>query len=229
MQQVKLTNSSLYAVVDDEDYAQVVGLPWRAHVCTRTAYAVRSWREDGKTRSIYLHRQLLNVPPGMEVDHIDFNGLNNTRKNIRIVTPSFNRRRGRPRVSSITPLKGVWWSSRNKNWHAETRIRGVAKWDLGVYQSQWHAALAYNFATKTLLGEEAYQNLIPIEEMPCSEEVRVIKNRIQSIIKGVPQKQGPPFKAHCKRGHALEGDNLYWHTKRGVRMCRACMRFRKKA
>lgn len=80
------------ALVDDADFEYLNQFNW--YYQAKDGYAVRN--EDGKT--ILMHRAILNVPVGFEVDHTDNNGLNNQRSNLRIATHQqnlWNTRKGR--------------------------------------------------------------------------------------------------------------------------------------
>lgn len=75
-------------IVDEADLPLVGHITWSISTKrgSHTRYAINF--AGGKRH--YLHRLLINPPEGMEVDHIDGNGLNNTRANLRVVTRSEN-------------------------------------------------------------------------------------------------------------------------------------------
>jgi hypothetical protein len=56
-----------------------------------------------------LHRFLLDVPAGMEVDHIDGNKLNNRRENLRVVDHRTNAQNQAPSRRNQTGVRGVWF------------------------------------------------------------------------------------------------------------------------
>lgn len=59
-------------------------------------------------RRVYLHRLLKGEPKGMQVHHKDGNGLNNTRENLELLTPSEHRRKKRSKEPIVgDPTKGV--------------------------------------------------------------------------------------------------------------------------
>jgi hypothetical protein len=86
MREIFLTQDKI-ALVDDEDFEYLNQWKWCANKGSNTFYAMRSG-------GIMMHRVLLNLSFGDKrvVDHIDRNGLNNQRKNIRVVTCSENYR-----------------------------------------------------------------------------------------------------------------------------------------
>lgn len=92
----------------------------------------------------YLHRVLTSAPKGRVVDHIDGNGLNNTRSNLRVVTQrenTLNRRQG-----------GIGF--RDGYWHAAMRI-GDRRVHLGFFPDEETARKAKAFAAKRVHGDFA--------------------------------------------------------------------------
>jgi hypothetical protein len=99
-------NHGFVAVVDDEDYPLVAGSKWsvtRAHGLPPHAQATRGGRR------VLMHRLILGCERGVLVDHIDGDGLNNRRGNLRLGTPTLNmqNRRG-PARNSKTGVRGVY-------------------------------------------------------------------------------------------------------------------------
>ncbi len=122
MIQIPLTKG-LYATIDEEDYEYVSRFKWRAFNNGYTNYAVRSDRASNRM-SIYMHRELLGDPERPnQVDHINRNGLDNRRKNIRVVTPQENQRNKGPQKNNIYSLRqGVTYHKLNKKWQAQMQI-----------------------------------------------------------------------------------------------------------
>lgn len=110
---------------------------------------------DGKMQS--LHTMLANPSKGLFVDHIDGNGLNNTRENLQIVSNSLNIAKARRHFTNTSGYRGVYlcrglWRSRI--------TKDGARVELGSYESKEDAARAYNRASKELFDEFGYQNQI---------------------------------------------------------------------
>lgn len=76
-----------YAIIDLEDVDKCKKYKWHMRKGTSTNYVIASLSENEK---LHLHRYLTNCPEDMEVDHIDYDGLNNKKENLRIVTHSQN-------------------------------------------------------------------------------------------------------------------------------------------
>lgn len=84
-------------------------------------YAMRSARV-GEDKSVMLHRAIMgDIPDGMVVDHIDGDGLNNTRCNLRVVTMAQNQWN---RVRSKSSHPGVFWCNTKMKWLARIRANG---------------------------------------------------------------------------------------------------------
>lgn len=105
-----------------------------------------------------MHREILNVPAGLECDHINGNSLDNRRANLRAATRQqncWNNRKRKP--NSLSKYKGVSFSKRGKPWKATLTVDG--NWIyLGSYNSEKEAAKAYDKAAKKHFGEFAKLN-----------------------------------------------------------------------
>jgi hypothetical protein len=89
------------------------------------------------------------------VDHIDHDGLNNVRSNLRPATKGLNIRNSRAHTRGVSPYKGV--SRTRKRWKSQISANGV-HYHLGHYDSQEEAALAYDRAAQEHFGEWAALN-----------------------------------------------------------------------
>lgn len=147
------------AIIDSADLPLVANRKWSARPSRSdqyTAYAVTYLYST--RRPIYMHRVLLRVE-GVHnhVDHIDGNGLNNRRSNLRVASRSQNLC-NRPKPSSNTSgFKGVWYYKARNRWLAEIRHNGV-KHRLGYFTDRIEAAKAYDRAARELHGEFAVLN-----------------------------------------------------------------------
>ena len=91
MKTIELTQGFI-TEVDDQDYDYLNQFSWRVMNSGWTCYAIRDKvMEDGTRTTVLMHRELMNTPDGMVTDHINGNGLNNQRYNLRACTYSENR------------------------------------------------------------------------------------------------------------------------------------------
>lgn len=98
MKFIRLSPAILTAV-DDADYKELLKYKWHAHKGGDKGqpYTARSERNGKNVKTIRMHRQIMNCPDGMEVDHLDGDRLNNTRSNLEIVTEAENKQRAHTR------------------------------------------------------------------------------------------------------------------------------------
>lgn len=161
MRTVKLTNGYT-AVVDDEDYGPVSAFKWHADVRRRRdgrircVYAQRSVVVGGKRATQYLHRFVMDAPAGLQVDHIDGDGLNNSRANLRVCTNSENQCNGRASGGS-SKYRGVSWDNVCAKWRAQIMLDGKMQY-LGRFLKEEDAARAYDVAALDNFGEFARMN-----------------------------------------------------------------------
>jgi len=147
-----------YAIVDDADFAWLSKWKWCAKKTGRGWYVVRSVYKNGKQTIIQMHRLILNTPLGMETDHINHDGLDNRRANLRICTRTENNRNARKRRKpTSSQFKGVYWHKRYCKWAAQIMHNGK-KIHLGFYDSEIEAARAYDRAALKYFCEFALTN-----------------------------------------------------------------------
>ena len=127
-----------FALVDSADYYRLAQFNWQAMAGNNTFYA--TGRADGKATK--MHRLIMDPPAHLLVDHIDRNGLNNCRSNLRLCTIAQNSCNAIPHGSS-SKYKGVCWNKRKKKWIARIRLSGKI-YSLGYFTDEITAAKAYD-------------------------------------------------------------------------------------
>lgn len=135
-------SQGMKALVDDEDYKELSKFRWYAHWRGNTFYAARSVKVGEKKVTLSMHRVILKVGPDQEVDHKDRNGLNNTRKNLRIATDQQNQGNARKRLDNTSGFKGVTFHPQLKRWWARIWFGGK-RHSLGTYRDPRQAHAAY--------------------------------------------------------------------------------------
>lgn len=157
MKEIPLTQGKV-ALVDDEDFELVSQFKWAAHKNRNRFYAVRGFCES-RTKSrktISMHRFILNPKNGLFVDHINQNGLDNRRCNIRIATACQNMS-NRRQINTLG-YKGIRLVRSSSKPFAAS-ICADKKWIyIGVYPTAEEAARAYDQKAIELHGEFAYLN-----------------------------------------------------------------------
>lgn len=151
MEKIALTGKygiGKFALVDDDDFELASKFKWYLS----GEYPVRSFGQRPNRTKISLHRFLMNTPLGMMTDHINGNGLDNRRSNLRICTVAQNTMNSKKGMRNSSKYKGV---TKNKPWRAYIGTKTI-----GHFSSENEAAEAYNNAAKKLYGKFARLNII---------------------------------------------------------------------
>ena len=138
-------------LVDEADLAAVGRWTWcvvSARTASRRTFYVRGGPEKA------LHRMLLSAPFGLEVDHIDGNGLNNQRSNLRLCTHAQNQHNKGPSSRNKTGFKGVSFDNYHGRFAAKIKLNGKQR-HIGYFDSAVEAAQAYALEAKRLHGSFA--------------------------------------------------------------------------
>ena len=146
MREITLTNrDGMNCQVSDEDFALVSSFNWMTRE-KRNFYAFRKERKGGKQKTIWMHRFILGEPPdGQEVDHVDGNGLNNQRSNLRFVSRRQNCQNLHTNKTSAFP--GVSWDKSPGKWKATIKINRKPV-HLGCFSNENDAFAAYREAVE---------------------------------------------------------------------------------
>ena len=147
------------AIVDDEDYEDLMQCKWHVRSDHRTHYAVRSQRiSRGRFLPETMHRYILGLERGdkTQVDHINHNGLDNRRKNLRACSHNQNVQNSRVRRDSRCGFKGVN-ERRPGRWRALIRVNG-RRITIGNFRCPREAAIAYDGAALKYFGDFALLN-----------------------------------------------------------------------
>jgi hypothetical protein len=152
MKTIPLTQGQ-FAIVDDEDFEELNKYKWCAIKRAYTFYAKR----DVNGRLIAMHRIILHCKEGLEVDHINGNGIDNRKENIRVCTKINNLRNRKRRTDSFCKYKGVYFNKRRKRWNAYITV-DRKRISLKTFSNPIDAAIAYNTFAIKYFGEFAKLN-----------------------------------------------------------------------
>ncbi len=125
MHQILLSRNQI-VIIDDEDFSNVSQHRWcyRAERNGSPGYAICHAKIDGKVRTKYLHREIMNPPPGFKVIFLNHDRLDCRRVNLRVVTTKEARRHHRVRSDGASDIKGVRYNSGTNTWSACTYRNG---------------------------------------------------------------------------------------------------------
>lgn len=156
MKTINLTNGGV-ALVDDSDYETVVAVGrWRRMETDNKQYAIWNSRKNGKPVFALMHRLILG-DPAQFTDHIDGDGLNNQRSNLRPCSPGQNQYNRRLNLKSKSGFKGVQSVASSPNWRVRIGFRGKRIYG-GVFPTKQEAARKYNELALQYFGEFARLN-----------------------------------------------------------------------
>jgi len=143
-----------FAIVDAEDYDHL--MQWKWALATK-GYAQRCYHDKAakRSRTLFMHRYIMNASEGEVCDHIDGNKLNNSKNNLRLCTRSQNGFNSRPNKG--LSHKGIYWCKKSEKWRAQIIFQG-ASICLGAHQNKIEALRAYDEAALKYGGEFALTN-----------------------------------------------------------------------
>lgn len=146
---IPLTQNKV-AIVDVADFEWLSRYKWHVKRMGEKFYACRS--EMGRT--ILMHRQIMQAPKGMVVDHKKDGSLNNRRRNLRICTQAQNRYNSRP-AGNKSGFKGVY--PQGDKWYGVVEHKGKQHY-AGTHDTPAEAARARDRLAVKLFGEYAWLN-----------------------------------------------------------------------
>lgn len=157
MKSIPISNGK-YAKVNDEDFDLVSKYHW--HMDGAGYARTNVWRDGKKVSAPRMHRLLFpDVDTKLHIDHINGDGLDNRRDNLRISSCSQNLMNRGPQNNNSSGYKGVIYDKSRSKWRAEICVDKKRKY-LGRFETAEAAACAYNLAATKYHGEFAFQNKI---------------------------------------------------------------------
>jgi len=126
----------------------------------QSKYVIANDKTKNTTRS--LHNLIMNPPEGMEVDHINRDGLDNRRQNLRIVTHCENQNNLPKRKDSTSKYHGVYFENKRSKWVTYVNFNGIRK-TIGRFNSEIQAAIAYNNAIIKMGINKSHNIIEPVQ------------------------------------------------------------------
>jgi hypothetical protein len=142
MKEIKLTQGKI-ALIDDEDFELIMQFKWCVQKSRNTFYAIANsnhFDDNGKYthNTIRMHRLIMNPAKDKQIDHINHDGLDNQKCNLKIVTNRANHL-NRLHQNSF----GLFGVSKTNGWfYSRIRINKTVKY-LGCFKTAIDAHNAY--------------------------------------------------------------------------------------
>jgi len=151
-----------YAKISPQDAELILRYKWKVthtrKASDRLYYAQAEKYVGPKRTVIKMHRLIMDAKPGQHVAHINGDGLDNRRENLRFSDPQKNIANSKKRKIMSSRFKGVCWHRAAQKWMAAiTKDRKQIY--LGLFEDEIAAAQAYDVKAKEIFGEYASLNL----------------------------------------------------------------------
>jgi hypothetical protein len=194
---IPLTQGKI-AIVDVEDYEWLSRWKWRIHEGRNYPYASRIIRiGKGEQKHIKMHREILGLTnPQIWVDHINHNGLDNRKNNLRIASKRLNAINTSMRLDNTSGYRGVSKNSKVNKWQAQI-FHNKRVLHCGYYTNIEDAARAYDVAALRFRGNDAILNFSENKEK-------------YDVFGNIQGETGTHYRAH--RGKRVLGSTLAVQT-----------------
>jgi len=147
-----------WTLLDVKDYYRLRIFKWVVYGNGTNLYAIRlQFTDSNKTSTVYMHREIMNPPAGLVVDHRNCDGLDNRKDNLRFATHAQNTRNRRKKKNGSSQFLGVYFNKEKSTWDSQIMHNGKKIW-VGRFQTQIDAAKAYDEAARKYHGEFARLN-----------------------------------------------------------------------
>ena len=156
MKNIQLSQNKL-AIVDDEDYDYLNQFTWYAVKYKYTYYSVKCNYKYKKND--YMHRIIMNCPDGKFIDHINHNGIDNRKENLRICTEKENQGNRKLNKNNTSGFRGVFKDKCSNKWRARIRLGKNIRKHLGYFTNINDAKKAYDKAAKKHFGKFYSDNI----------------------------------------------------------------------
>ena len=142
------------AIIDAMDVPLVEGRDWSARETPRAVYAVGHEKVGDRFVLVQMHRVIMAAPSSRMVDHINGDGLDNRRANLRLATNSQNQHHRVSPSRATSGLIGATFHPHSGKWQARLRHEG-GRILVGYFETAEEAHIAYLAKAAELRGEFA--------------------------------------------------------------------------
>jgi hypothetical protein len=159
MKVIEFTNKKgkiFEVLIDDEDYEILLQNGW---YCTKAGNTYYLRNDSFFIKRTYFHRLILNCPKNKVIDHINGNGLDNRKENLRICDKQQNHFNSQKGSGYTSKYLGVSWDKAKNLWRASIMVNRKTLY-LGRFKSEELAASAYNEASKKYFKEFGKLNIL---------------------------------------------------------------------
>ncbi len=147
----------LFAFVDDDDFDLVSKYKWYAAKQPNTYYAVMDVVLNGKKKTIWMHRLINKTPEDFKTDHINGDGLDNRKSNLRTVDHANNMINSHKwRKNKISKYRGVTWHKGNNRWYSQITV-DYKNIYLGSFTNEEDAKKAFDLAREKYRQGKIYR------------------------------------------------------------------------
>ena len=168
MKEIPLTRGKI-ALVDDEDFEWLDSFKWHAHQCISSKHLFYAYNRNYKNRPpdhLKMHQMIMKPTKGLQIDHIDGNGLNNQKSNLRLVTPRMNCQNLHIPTSNKFPGVQKYQKNLVKPFRAKIRFNGKQR-HIGFFETEEEASIAYRVACACLDSHNTPLELIAEGVVPA--------------------------------------------------------------
>lgn len=152
-----IANGADFVEIDEEDYFLLKHYRWTRIVTNK---GFKKYAQTSTLPRITMHRLLMgDIPEGHVVDHINHNGLDNRRCNLRVITKKQNQANRRAKRGGTSTYLGVYRNKQGK-YVASIGLGNKKTKTLGQFVSEIDAAKCYNKYARIVHGEYANLNII---------------------------------------------------------------------
>lgn len=147
-------SKGLFATVDASDFLQLSKWKWYANNIGHKTYACRTVKKGGR-QTLYMHKEIIGTPVGLVTDHINGNGLDNRRSNLRVCSRRENLLNRGEQTNNSSGISGVSFEKKSQKWESYLHHYGK-KISLGRYSEKEEAVKARTEGIKKWYNDFAY-------------------------------------------------------------------------